>query len=60
MNGKKVLLTGTKMIDFNNKQDKIPEEFKKIAKDFSEKGFVTTSSVNLITVSYTHLRAHET
>ena len=29
-------------------QNKIPEEFKKIAKDFSEKGFITTSSENLI------------
>ena len=28
--------------------DKIPEEFKKIAKDFSEQGFITTTSNNLI------------
>ena len=32
----------------NKNQEKIPEEFKKIAQDFSEKGFITTSSENLI------------
>ena len=34
------------MIDINikNKEKKIPEEFKKISKDFSENGFITTSS----------------
>ena len=36
------------MINLNQKEDKIPNEFKKIAKDFSEKGFITTSSENLI------------
>ena len=36
------------MINFNQRDDKIPSEFKKIAKDFSEKGFITTSSENLI------------
>ena len=36
------------MINLNKKEDKIPNEFKKIAKDFSEKGFITTSSENLI------------
>jgi len=36
------------MINFNQREDKIPSEFKKIAKDFSEKGFITTSSENLI------------
>jgi len=36
------------MINLKEKEDKIPNEFKKIAKDFSEKGFVTTSSENLI------------
>ena len=36
------------MISFNQREDKIPTEFKKIAKDFSEKGFITTSSENLI------------
>ena len=36
------------MINLKNNENKIPQEFKKIAKDFSEKGFVTTSSENLI------------
>ena len=30
------------------KEKKIPEEFKDLAKDFAEKGFITTSSENLI------------
>ena len=30
------------------KDKKIPEEFKDLAKDFAEKGFITTSSENLI------------
>ena len=41
------------MINFNQKEDKIPNEFKKIAKDFSEKGFITTSLDNLINWSRT-------
>ena len=36
------------MIDLKKKEEQIPDEFKKIAKDFSEKGFVTTSSESLI------------
>ena len=36
------------MNSLNHKQDQIPIEFKKIAKDFSEKGFITISSNNLI------------
>ena len=32
----------------HEKEKQIPQEFKQIAKDFSEKGFVTTSSENLI------------
>jgi len=36
------------MIKLNKREDKIPNEFKKIAKDFSEKGFITTSFENLI------------
>ena len=36
------------MINLNEKENKIPDEFKKIAKDFSEKGFITTSTDNLI------------
>jgi NADH-quinone oxidoreductase subunit B len=27
----------------NNKIDQVPEEFKQLAKDFSENGFITTS-----------------
>ena len=35
--------------NFNQeKQKQIPEEFKDLAKDFAEKGFITTSSENLI------------
>ena len=35
--------------DFNkDKQKQIPEEFKDLAKDFADKGFITTSSENLI------------
>ena len=30
------------------REKKIPDEFKELAKDFSEKGFITTSSQNLI------------
>ena len=30
------------------KLKKVPDEFKKIAKDFAEKGFITTSTDNLI------------
>ena len=36
------------MISLNQKEQQIPDDFKKIAKDFSEKGFITTSSENLI------------
>ena len=36
MNGKKELLIGIKMINLEEKLKKTPEEFKKIAKDFSE------------------------
>ena len=32
----------------NNKLDKIPDEFKQLAKDFSENGFITTSLDNLV------------
>ena len=41
------------MVNFNKKTDQIPEEFKKIAKDFSDKGFITTSLENLINWSRT-------
>ena len=39
---------GVKINPSENQNKKIPEEFKKLAKDFSEKGFITTSSENLI------------
>ena len=38
-------------IKFNlnsEKEKQIPEEFKDLAKDFADKGFITTSSENLI------------
>ena len=47
MNGKKEHLIGNKMnLEERNKQ--IPEEFKELAKDFSENGFITTSFDNLV------------
>ena len=39
---------GIKLDSFSDKQKKIPEEFKDLAKDFAEKGFITTSTDNLI------------
>ena len=39
---------GIGFLNFKDKEKQIPQEFRKIAKDFSEKGFVTTSSENLI------------
>ena len=35
------------MINLNDREKQIPQEFKQLAKDFSEKGFVTTSLDNL-------------
>ena len=35
------------MIDLEKRNEQIPDEFKNIAKEFSEKGFVTTSTDNL-------------
>ena len=32
----------------SNKEKQIPDEFKDLAKDFAQKGFITTSSANLI------------
>ena len=32
----------------NNKIDQVPNEFKKLAEDFSKNGFITTSLDNLI------------
>ena len=39
---------GINFLGSKKNTDQIPEEFKKIAEDFSEKGFITTSSDNLI------------
>ena len=39
---------GIKLNSFSDKQKEIPEEFKDLAKDFAEKGFITTSTDNLI------------
>ena len=39
---------GIKIDTLTAKQQKIPDEFKDLAKDFAEKGFITTSSDNLI------------
>ena len=39
---------GIKINTFSNKQEQIPKEFKELAKDFAEKGFITTSTDNLI------------
>ena len=39
---------GVNFGSFSSKQKEIPEEFKDLAKDFAEKGFITTSSENLI------------
>ena len=36
------------MISTEDKLKKIPEEFRKLAKDFSDNGFITTSLDNLI------------
>jgi NADH-quinone oxidoreductase subunit B len=33
---------------FSDKNKEIPEEFKDLAKDFADKGFITTSTDNLI------------
>ena len=39
---------GIKMDLSKNKQEQIPDEFKDLAKNFAEKGFITTSSENLV------------
>ena len=35
-------------MNLNDKYSQIPEEFKKLAKDFSDQGFITTSFDNLV------------
>ena len=37
------------MISSEEKLKKIPKEFQQLAKDFADKGFITTSTENLIT-----------
>ena len=37
-----------RILDSDEKLKKVPDEFKQIAKDFAEKGFITTSTNNLI------------
>ena len=39
---------GMRIVDSDEKLKKVPDEFKQIAKDFAEKGFITTSTNNLI------------
>jgi hypothetical protein len=39
---------GVDIRTLEDKEKKIPEEFKQLAKDFTEKGFITTSTDNLI------------
>ncbi len=41
----------------DDKLKKIPEEFKKLAKDFSEKGFITTSLDNQLEIN-SHYRGY--
>ena len=36
------------MINLKDREKQIPQEFKQLAKDFSDKGFVTTSLDNLV------------
>ena len=40
---------GVKIKPSENQKKKIPEEFKKLRKNFFKKGFITTSSDNLFT-----------
>ena len=39
-------------MNLENKNNQIPEEFKKLAQDFSDNGFITTSLDNLINWDY--------
>ena len=41
------------MINIEDREKKMPDEFKKLAKDFADKGFITTSMDNLVTWSRT-------
>ena len=44
---------GIKLNAFSEKEKKIPEEFKQLAKDFSDKGFIRTSTDNLVNCAIT-------
>ena len=44
---KRCFRLGIKLNLMNNKIDQVPEEFKKLAEDFSKNGFITTSLDNL-------------
>ena len=46
MNGKKEHWIGNKIMIDLEKEKKIPDEFKQLAKDFADKGFITTSFDN--------------
>ena len=35
-------------MNLKEKEDQIPKEFKQLAKDFADKGFITTSLDNLV------------
>ena len=48
MSGKRSFGMGVNFDTFSKKNKEIPEEFKELAKNFAEKGFITTSSDNLI------------
>ena len=41
------------MVNIEDREKKMPDEFKKLAKDFTDKGFITTSMDNLVTWSRT-------
>ena len=42
-----------RILDSDERLKKVPDEFKEIAKDFAEKGFITTSTNNLINCART-------
>ena len=48
-------------MEISEKEKQIPDEFKQLAKDFSENGFITTSFDNLVNsrffiISYLYLK----
>ena len=54
MNGKKEHWTGNKM-NLDERKKNIPDEFKQLAQDFSDNGFITTSLDNLVNWARTGL-----